>query len=361
LAEDEPAFREADMALGAALGAEGLLRIPPDQPERLFTGEASAAKGEYRRLLQDWHPDHSTDPRARDVLERIVSLYRTAQERFAAGEWRVPGMVDLRRDDGGRIRIRSRKAHAFATGTLHVGDTVASWLMPGEDADLHAAALRTIAGLGYPDERTRESVSRYLPEVRGHGRTDKGLLISVRKRPDEVLLADLVAHLGGRLPAVHAAWVVNRLLNIACYLGVSRRMHGAIGPETVFVSPPKHSAALLGGWGYAAPFGAPLVALPPLTHATMPPRVLAARVADPRVDLEMVRATGRIVLGDASGASLLHDDALPRPLALWLNQPAGRSATGDYEAWQRVLDESFGPRAFVELRASAAEIYPEST
>lgn len=347
------------MAAGAKITAEGVLRIPPHEPERLFSGDPAAAKGEYRRLVRDWHPDHSDHPMARDVLERVVALYRTAEARFEAGEWRVPGFADLRRPDGGRYRVRSRRRHDFPTGTLHVGDTAATWVLPEEDADLHGRAVAAIRGLSYPDDRTREVISRHMPEIRGEGATDRGPMLSLRKSPDEVLLLDLLAHMGGRLPAVHAAWCVSRLLHLACYLSWAKLMHGAIGLGTVFVSPKDHAASLLGGWGYSAPFGAPLLAMHPDTHASVPPSAVAARAGDPRIDLECVRTTGRALLGDASGAGLLHDPSLPRPLALWLCQPAGKDATGDYEAWQGVLDASFGPRRFVDLPVRPADVYPE--
>src|SRR5438270_350694 len=80
-----------------------------------------------------------------------------------------------------------------------------------------------------------------------------------------------------------------------------------------------------------------------------PPDTLAARRADIRLDLELIRGIGRALLGDETGSRLARAGTAPRPLVDWLRGPASATALGDYELWGSVLEASFGARRFVKL------------
>ena len=75
-------------------------------------------------------------------------------------------------------------------------------------------------------------------------------------------------------------------------------------------------------------------------------------------DLESVRAIGRASLGDPTGLALVGRADLPRPMADFLRLPSSGSALDDYRTWSEVLDDSFGPRRFVELPISFSDVYP---
>ncbi|MFX4865105.1 hypothetical protein ABTB62_20195, partial [Acinetobacter baumannii] len=80
----------------------------------------------------------------------------------------------------------------------------------------------------------------------------------IRKTPDQLLLSDVLSfYKTTPFPLAHAGWIINGLLNIACYLEHSRLTHNAISAETVFVSPLRHTVHLLGGWWYSTLVGQP--------------------------------------------------------------------------------------------------------
>ena len=87
----------------------------------------------------------------------------------------------------------------------------------------------------------------------------------------------------------------------------------------------------------------------------------AVQVAGIRTDLELIRALGRELLGDISGARLMREKAAPPPMLDWLRLPAPQSAVDDYHTWQRqVLTASFGERRFMKLDLSADDLYSPS-
>jgi len=161
----------------------------------------------------------------------------------------------------------------------------------------------------------------------------------------------------GELDARHAAWIQSSLQNLACYFEYAGIVHNDIGAATYFVSPRNHTGCLLGGWWYACAAGHRLKALPPRTVRYAPPDVIRRKKADPRVDLELVRATGREILGDPAGARLRRNKKIPAAFANWVNGATSGEAVTDYKLWNYALETSFGKRRFVEMKIETSDLY----
>jgi len=290
--------------------AAAILRIPVSRPDLLFPAAAVDVQPFYRRLASRWHPDRNRAPGATEVFQRIAMLYAAAKKQIAAGRWGV-----------GR--------RPFELGEMLIGDARVSFVVTPDAADLYASAVRTLRTFPYDSSVMRRQISHCLPQIEAAG---PGTLV-IKKAPDLVLLADLLEHLDGHMPATQVAWILSSLYNLACWLEWAGITHGAIGPDTVFVSRARQTVALLGGWWYAAPVGTPIAALPARTVEIIPPDIVRDRIADLRCDLELIRATGRELLGDASGARLLRDPSVPRAMADWLRHPSSGSALTDYRLW----------------------------
>lgn len=338
--------------------AAALLAIPLSEPERLFTGDEDTAKQEFRALATRWHPDRCPDAETTGVFQHVNRLYDSALRKLRGGVWQAPGLLTLRATDGAAYKIRYRKEHEFELGRLFIGREIATYVVDKEHSDLFQNALQTIHRLPCANARMAAEVERYLPEIIRHFDTEDYRVLVVKKAPDWVLLRDVLDHSGGSMDARHVAWIVSSLLNLACYLDYARLAHNAILTDTYFISPQRHSGALLGGWWYAVPQGQRLLAAPAATVQYAPFDVMTRKCGDIRTDLEMVRALGRELLGDMTGIRLTSAKAAPQPLLDWLRLPASGSALNDYKTWQRqVLRDSFGARRFVKLDVSATDLY----
>ena len=341
--------------------AAAILRIAPSRPELLFPGDEVAVHQLYRQLASRWHPDRSKDPQATEVFQRIGALYAAAREQISSGRWRPAcGERVLNGGDGRQYRIKHFARRTFELGELLIGKELVSFLITPDAADLYAAALRMLRTLPFASKSMQEQISPWLPQVQAALEGAEHCALVLQKPDDTVLLADLVDHLHGIVPPRHVAWMLSALYNLACYLEWAGITHNAIGPDTVFVSPQRHAVALLGGWWYAAPTGGRLTALPQRTVDTVPHDIVNTRIAAQRCDLELIRATGRELLGDASGVRLLRDPSVPQPMADWLQHPSSGSAVGDYQLWRDSLYRSFGERRFVRLDITPKQIYPHT-
>jgi hypothetical protein len=101
-----------------------------------------------------------------------------------------------------------------------------------------------------------------------------------------------------------------------------------------------------------------MVAAPAHTIEWGPHDLLASRQADIRTDLELVRAIGRELLGDITGARLGRESAAKGAMIDWLRLPASSNPIEEYRTWRdQVLHDSFGARRFAELPLTQSELY----
>lgn len=341
-----------------ALPAATLLAMPLSRPERLFTGDPDQARREFRTLVAIWHPDRCSHPEATAVFQHLNQLYAAAERKLRDGVWQAPGLLNLRGSDGTRYQIRYLREQEFELGQRFIGPETVSWLVEKQHADLFQNGLDAMAGLRFADGRMAAQLQPSLPEIAARFETTDRLVLVLRKAPDLLLLSDVLAHFNGRMDARHVAWIISSLLNLVCYLDYAKLAHNAILTDAVFISPPRHSGALLGGWWYAVRQGQPMSAVPALTVQYAPFDVINHKRGDIRTDLELVRAVGRTLLGDMSGARLARDKAAPPAMLDWLRLPASGSPVQEYQTWQgRVLKAGFGERRFVRLDVSVNDLY----
>jgi hypothetical protein len=338
--------------------AEVILAVPLDQPERLFAGDGSSLKQEWRELAALWHPDRNPhETRANEVLKHINVLYDAAQQKLATGQWEGSGVLMLDDRNGNRQELRYLRMSRFELGECYIGDAFVAYALEKASRDLFDAAVQTVGSFRYADDAMKREVTRSLPHLEAVVESAERLVLVVQRKTDMVMLGDLIRHLGSRLEPRHVAWIVSGLSSLACYLEWAGIMHGAIAPDTVFVSPKHHTIAVLGGWYYATRTGERLRALPQRTLNSVPPIVMDIKCATCAVDQELIRQLAREMLGDPGGTKLLRDKSIPKPFAQWIAHPPARSAYADYSNWEKAREASFGPRKFLEMRVTLRDIY----
>ncbi|HEY8562233.1 MAG TPA: J domain-containing protein [Pyrinomonadaceae bacterium] len=345
------------------LTAEQILAISENAPERLFSGDPAIARREYYDLSRRWHPDRNRDSRATAVFQRVTELHRRAQQSIKAGRWRGAGILVLpvplpgAGAMAGARQIKYFKRVEFELGDLFIAEKEVAFSVERRYADLFETARRRIEGFRFANAAMRKEIARALPRrPEFHTAADR-LIMVLPKDPDAILLEDLLEHLGGALDARHVGWIVNRLYNLACYLDYAGVVHHDIGPRAFFVSPRFHSGALLGGWWYARARGESLKALPRRTIDCAPPDLTRLRRADLRADLELIRQTGRELLGAVNTMPTNMNGKIPPAMARWINGATSGSAVTDYRLWKGVLEMDFGAPRFVRLDVEPDAIY----
>lgn len=339
--------------------AAAILAIPETEPERLFQSPDFIIR-DYKDLLRQWHPDlNQNDPEAGKVTAHITTLFRMVREHIRLGKYNPPGAIIVADRAGKRFQIKYLARRPFELGEMLISRGLVTFVIPKKHEDMVIHGLRQIGSIRYPNEEFRRVLTDCFPRVVRSVETVDSWVICVHKEPHEVLLSDLIAHLGGQIEPKHVAWIMSSLLNLASFLEVSSLTLNAISPSTVFVSPEKHAVSLYGGWWYAQKGGGLITSLPPETFPLASRRLREHKVASGELDIECIRAIGRACLGDPSGGSLRGRSDVPAPFAQYLLMPSGKSAIKEYQNWPTVLESSFGPRRFHKLDVSGNDVYPQ--
>jgi len=322
------------------------------RPEWLFTGTPDENKQKHRDLAKEWHPDVNKSKDAEHVFQHISVLWEQAEKKIADGCWGFAGKARFRkkRDLTCGIDINYHRKHTFELGEYYIGDTAVVYELDKNHEDLFYNATTAIEHLKYPSKKVEEECSRYLPSLITAFETSEGkLMAAIRKTPDMFLLKDVFKHYGTLHPT-QAAWIMSTLFNLGCYLWVSDITHNDISLDTYFISPEKHSGALLGGWWYSSPRGMTLTQLPKRTFNYLPWKVKSTKKASRLTDQELIRLVGRELLVGGSG--------VPEPMKEWLNAIASEDAVTAYSHWTKeVLIQSFGKRRFVKMDLDANQLY----
>lgn len=335
--------------------AEEILKLGAWEAEKILPGTEEEVRKAYRALAKSWHPDINDNPLAAKVLAHLTFLRDAlvkkrpsaadSTERLYAGT------------DGVTIRFRYLRKLAGEAGDILIGRRSIAYEIPADFDDLAAHEKAMVDGLRFADDGMKGQMAHFLPKIEKTVMTADKVVTILARPADCVLLSDLIGFFGGRIPAVHVAWLVSSLENMCCYLEWLKVSHGAISPTNVLVCPERHSIVLVGGWGFATRFGEAPLAIPERTLSKMPLLALDGARADPRTDLQLVRATAQDALGTPGGGGLMRDKGVPEAVARWLLLPPKAGAAADYESWGRCLTEAWGKRQFVKMDADPRKIY----
>lgn len=329
------------------LSASEILAIRPVQARTLFPGTPPEIKAKFKQLAKRWHPDSGSAGDA-GVFAHIVDLHSL----IAGSPARKEGERSFASADGRSFRFKYAKAHHTDFGEVLVGKNFIVHIVPGDLRD-RAIMARDFAPR-FADDKMRLEMERFLPRTIMSFETPSLDTIFVEsKNEDEILLRDLLRM--APFDPRHAAWMTTRLVNIASWLDWSEIAHGALGPDTLLVSPSDHSISLTGPFLCLSAYGAAPAVLPART-LDMLPRFSFAEPADNRIDPELVRLTIRESLGDPAGTALRADKDFPKPFADWLLMPAVDGARADFSAWERARDASFGSRRFIHWDVDTAAL-----
>lgn len=340
------------------LTADKILGIDLTNPEKLFSFYDHV--NQYRLLAKKWHPDRNTDVLATKVFSHISLLHVEAEKHIAENMWNGPSVVSFESSVGKKFQFKYRLFHNIQIGKMYIGYKHLLYVIEPGFKDLYENALEMIASVKYPKPKFEEQFKRQIPNVIESFESNIGFIVLMEKTDDLILLKDLLNHIEhNKLPAVHVAWIISTLSNLACFLEMNNIAHGAILSDTYWVTPKYHSGVLLGGWWYARPNDSKLLALPQESLSVLSSKIHTDKKAKTTYDRTLIKCIGIEALGDSTktGTMLLTDKSVPAPVLSWLRGPNASDAIKEYKMWGEARDKGFGLRKFHELKIDPKNIY----
>lgn len=308
----------------------------------LFPYGEDAAKAKYRELVKLWHPDTNKSAEAFEVFGRINALYDRARELLKNGQWEKTDFILLTKENGKHIAVNYDTFFLFELGRCYVSKTKVIYVFDSDKEKYYKNAVQRISAIRYGDKKMEEDLGRFLPKPYQNFRTKSGEFVLVLDKPEDVYpLKSVCGYFGGSLDDRHAAWIISRLCNLACYLKYSGLVHNGISIDNCFISPNAHSVLLLGGWWYAVREGENMLGAAKEIFEIMPVSAKSTKRASAVTDLESVKLIGRKLVGSSAKA--------PKPFMNFLTGGSGSSSYEEYEKWDKALYASYGERRFVKM------------
>jgi hypothetical protein len=214
--------------------------------------------------------------------------------------------------------------------------------------------LSNVRSLTYADSDMEAEFGRYFPKVvKSIELPDSSIaeipnakyVVLLDKTPDVYNLGRIVnnyAKYGKPFPEKQAAWIMNRLYNIACYFNYSGKACNGITINNLWVSPEMHSILLLNGFEHVQSSGSKMVSCSPSVFKVMPQKVKDSKLASIATDLESIKAVGKILFKDSL-------DHLPH-VEKFLNTGVDFLNPDPLHEWKKygsAIAMEFGKRTFV--------------
>lgn len=251
----------------------------------------------------------------RKMLEYLASVSNnTERDSDLDYIWSMAEEIDFESESGETISVRY--IYKSERDSVHMYCARNNVILVFPDSKCTAAnrTLSTINGLKYPKADMR-GLDRLVPNFAGKYNLKDGSILLAYSKPDDMLPLPLF----GNLAYEHVAWIVSRLENIACLLCFNNLAHHDIDPDSVFINPKTHEAALYGGW----------------CNTT-------ESESGSTDDLKAIRNTAKLILGPGF-------EDIPKMFIEFIKERPKKNAYEDFEYWDEVIEKGLGGRHFHKL------------
>ena len=343
-----------------SLSAEEILSVPINRPEIIFS--FNNFKKEKMKIRSKWAPDRNKHVKATKVFQHLQLLFKEAEIRIENKTWDGKAGVNFASESGKRYSLSYIKVHNFELGKMYIGKTTVAYVIKEKYKELFQNGIQRIKQIDYIDNKIKNDLSRFMPEILFNGKTDIGYVLVINKPVGAILLQDLLDYMpDGKIPPKHVAWIINCLYNISVFFSFQRLCHNSITTKALFIDPENHSMFIFGGWWYAAKEGATIKSIPTELIGILPRKIFEEKKARTKYDRQAIKAIAINCLGDKTlvGSKLLADDAVPSRVKNWLRMPSTSSALDEYQGWEDILYKSFGKRKFIQFNVTFNDVYKE--
>ena len=332
------------------------------EPFDLFGINKNKLKSEYRSLSLKYHPDHNKTHNANEEYSHVCMLYNEAQDLLSKPQWisKTRAMfIDSKTLQ--KYLIKFHKCYNFELGKFMTSDSIVLYSIDKEYKKFYDNAILNLKNrIKYNNKKMEDEISKYIPIIK---KTfidlDGNYNILFEKTPDMLPLSDVLSYYGDDFDPRAAAWILSRLYNLACYFHYLKLVHCGISLSNCFISTEFHFVVIFGGWWYSVPQNCTMIGMESNNYALLKD---GTRIANRIINLEQIKAIGRELLGDRTGAKLIRKrDKELKPLIDWLLYPAGDKAIVDFKYYyKKVLPETFGPPKFIKMDLTSKILYKEN-
>lgn len=328
-------------------------------PSELYSNDKDLIKKEHKELLKKFHPDfNNNEEKYNNACTVINQLYAQGLKDIEEGNWYESGVINFIGKDNKKYSMKYKIDYPFELGQYYIGNNSILFLINEDKKKYLDNYLNVIKNFKYADDNMKKEFRRFLPKILSQVETkDNKICLVIEKTNDVYCLRDILNYYEGKVPPRHVVWILGTLYNLSSFLYFNNLSHNGININTYYISPLYHSGLLLGGWWYTIPIGNKMIGTTSEVYNVMPTKIKNEKVGSNLTDLESIRLIGRTLLGDSTGMSLHLNKEIPIPLLNWVKGIPNKDSFKEYENWDKVIDESYGERKFIEMKIDQNLIY----
>ena len=182
-----------------------------------------------------------------------------------------------------------------------------------------------------------------MPKIVTHFETEDGRYCILLDKTKEVLNLGVIVreyfNKGEKFPERQAAWIINRLYNLACFMEVNNKVFNGFTLDNLWVSPEMHTLLPLTGFEYTVDKGKAMIGCPKDIFKILPIKVKDTKKSDTITDLESIKYIGRLLYKG-------HDDL--KSVNKFINEGVGDvDIIKEWNSYGEAINKDFGKRTFV--------------
>jgi hypothetical protein len=282
-------------------------------PVELF-GSLQSWKDTYRQYLTQVHPDKCQLPMAQEAMTKLNGY----KDDFIKGK--------KHKDDAGVVTYK-------LNGVEIIGDQA-----------LLRKSLENFNILKQCSDPRFDFFKKYLP-INMSLLSDNELEVNLSER------AIPISALPTPLPAEHATWILNRMIEFSAGLNQIGYVHCGINPESVYVVPETHGIVIVSFYHLCKVNGR-LKTISSKYANFYPQDILQHKTATSNIDTDLAKRSCIYMLGDKSGSGVkLRKDKNTAPELLNFLQKSSLSTYGVGQEYLALLKKLFVKKQFLILNA----------
>lgn len=318
----------------------------------LFTNNLQICKSEYREYLKLFHPDfHNGERIYQEATSKIVMMYERAKILIESGKWEESNKIRINKPNGKTLIVSYIKEYSFELGKMFLCNRHVVYLIEKKYKKYYD---NYISATNFSCSQDIMNMIGYsLPNVVSRFVNDEYCVVIIERKNSCVPLYEVLRNYNGKIPVEHSAWIISRLLGIACFLSYNEIVHNGIDLNSCFLDTEKHGVMLYGGWWYTRPVSEKMIGTSSDVYSVMPLIAKRNKKSKKSTDMECIKMLGIRMLGCASKIS---DSSVPSQVMSWLRSGSSEFPIEEMKRWESAIVDAFGKRKFIKMNPEMAKI-----
>lgn len=315
----------------------------------IFSNDKNIAKKQFREYCKLYHPDVGKSRNAKEVFAKLVALYNsTGRKPNPSAENNTVKFQDASTKKG----FEFHNPVVFANGACtvyHIGTKIAL-SFPEDKKGFAERYLQAVASISYANSEIEKEFKILFPAINRHFVEENGNTVILLNKTNEVKNLEIILNAykanGRKFPKEHAAWILNRLYNIATYMSFHGYAFNGFTLANMWVSPEYHTVLPLGGWEYQEKLGNKMAGCPREVYNVLPIYIKDSHLSDTGTDLESIKEIGRKLFegSDATHVLAFLDEGISKGDG---KDADGSRVLGEWRLYGEAVKKDFGKRKFV--------------